>query len=161
MQLCRYERYTNVNPCSLHRFGTEVDQLLSRVEIDVMIAGRLLHRKDVRFIFGARDVCQCNILGYKNRPDACYHSDAQCSPNVYGGTIDGHTCCDTWPDTTTSNLCAHTCEAMLQGSNRLQRGINYVAYLRQLSGNAERPRMGFFEGGHNNSGFPSRLGLLM
>ena len=112
-----------------------------------------LHRKDVRFIFGARDVCQCNIQGYENRPDDCYHSGAQCSPNEHGGTIDGHTCCDTWPDTTNSNLCAHTCEAMLQGSNRLQRGINYVAYLRQLSGNAERPQMGFFDGGHNNSGF--------
>jgi hypothetical protein len=112
-----------------------------------------LHHKDVRFIFGARDVCQCNIPGYQNRPDACYHSGAQCSPNEHGGTIDGHTCCDTWPDTTSSNLCAHSCEAMLQGSNRLQRGINYVAYLRQLSGNAERPQMGFFDGGHNNSGF--------
>ena len=111
-----------------------------------------LHTKDVRFIFGARDVCNCNIEGYTNRPDACYHSNAHCTPNTHGGTVDGHSCCDTWPDTATGNLCAHTCEAMLQGSNRLQRGINYVSHLRKLSGSPEHPLMGFFNGGHNNSG---------
>ena len=45
---------------------------------------------------------------------------------------------DTYPDTTSGNLCAHTCEAMLQGTNRLQRGINYVDDLRKLSGSVDQ-----------------------
>ena len=53
---------------------------------------------------------------------------------------------DTYPDTTSGNLCAHTCEAMLQGTNRLQRGINYVDDLRKLSGSVDHP-LGFFSGG--------------
>ena len=49
-----------------------------------------------------------------------------------------------------SDILADRCEAMLQGSNRLQRGLNYVSYLRALAPTAS-PVTASFEGGHNNS----------
>ena len=39
---------------------------------------------------------------------------------------------------------------MLQGTNRLQRGINYVDDLRKLSGSVDHP-LGFFSGGRHSN----------
>jgi len=103
--------------------------------------------KDVRFIFGNLDVCNCNCVGFKN--DAtCYVADAACSPDATGGPH----CCDTYPDTRTVNAVDHSCAAMLEGSNRLQRGLNYVLYLANLN-NGTAPPHGFFDGGHSNAAF--------
>lgn len=36
------------------------------------------------------------------------------------------------------------------GTNRLQRGINYIGHLRKLSQQAHHPQLSFFDGGHDN-----------
>ena len=136
--------------------------------------------KDVRFLFGDADVCNCNTEGYANLQDAtiCYPRGATCAPNVFGGTLalddDGGgngssaaaTCCDTYPDSTTDNALATSCKALLQGSNRLQRGLNYMGSLGALhanltaadnrsssSGGGYAPTYGTFNGGHDNEAF--------
>ena len=108
--------------------------------------------RDVRFIFGTEDVCNCNTDGFENSQAYCYPAAADgCSPNADGGSVGGHGCCDTYPDSYTSNAVDVKCEALLQGSNRLQRGLNFVAYLRALAPDAEI-LTGTFAGGHNCSG---------
>jgi len=104
--------------------------------------------KDVRYVFGTQDVCNCNVPLFINA-DACYIPHATCSPDSYGGPH----CCDTYPDTRTENAVAHTCSAMLEGTNRLQRGLNYIGYLAAYSNNTVSPKHGFFDGGHNNTAF--------
>eukprot|EP00930_Biecheleria_cincta_P043731 TRINITY_DN30009_c0_g1_i1.p3 TRINITY_DN30009_c0_g1~~TRINITY_DN30009_c0_g1_i1.p3 ORF type:complete len:103 (-),score=8.91 TRINITY_DN30009_c0_g1_i1:228-536(-) len=72
-----------------------------------------------------------------------------CLPNSYGGTG----CCDTYPDARTDNAFDTRCQAMLQGTNRLQRGINFIAHLKSFFRNtstAYTPSYGFFRGAHNN-----------
>jgi len=123
-----------------------------------------LNSTEVRFIFGNEDVCNCNTEGYSNTQSTiCYPSGTACSPNTYGSTLNGVACCDTYPDTLTDNALAVNCEDLLLGSNRLQRGINYMYYLSQQRSlqnvSATKFRAvrdetyGFFQGGHNNSAF--------
>jgi hypothetical protein len=59
-------------------------------------------------------------------------------------------CCDTYPDTGSSNALATDCESLLQGSNRLQRGLNYIGHLERMGAGVEH---GVFEGGHDNAAF--------
>jgi len=107
---------------------------------------------DIRFIFGDQDVCNCNTEGYSNTQSTmCYPSGTSCAPNAHGGELHGVNCCDTYPDTATDNALNVGCESSLAGSNRLQRGINYVDYLNTRR--ATNVSYGFFEGGHNNSAF--------
>lgn len=74
-------------------------------------------------------MCNCNTKQYVNRKDVCYPvlgaAEAQCESSDYGG----NGCCDTFPDSTNNHL-SLACEAMLQGSNRLQRGVLYMLYLK-------------------------------
>ena len=105
-------------------------------------------KKDVRYVFGKKDVCNCNVPDFVNAP-SCYVATATCSPDLYGGPH----CCDTYPDTRTENAVAHTCSAMLEGTNRLQRGLNYMGYLAAYTNQTVAPKHGFFDGGHNNSAF--------
>ena len=49
-----------------------------------------------------------------------------CSPDDFGG--DG--CCDTYPDSTNNDMSV-SCEANVQGSNRMQRGLLYVQFIEQ------------------------------
>ena len=42
---------------------------------------------------------------------------------------------------------------MLQGQNRLQRGINFVAYLAEVRADGRRPPNGLFYGGHDSLAF--------
>jgi hypothetical protein len=108
--------------------------------------------KDVVFIFGGADACNCNVEGFKN--DAyCYPEEGSlsCVPDDFGGAG----CCDTYPDADTSNAMDVGCEAMLQGSNRLQRGLLFVQHLNKLF--PARARGGYpvsvVEGmGHDNTG---------
>jgi hypothetical protein len=166
--------------------------------------------RDVRYLLGTSDVCNCNYADYVNDETDCFPDDATCTPNDDGG--DG--CCDTYPDSTTSNalsvtcvatccapppdvsalhghvtraaamLCSRDaayrtrsnekrpdaasssgylppphpcllaicgrCESMLQGSNRLQRGLNYVSYLASSTPDATITYAAF-DGGHNQS----------
>lgn len=103
--------------------------------------------KDVRFILGNADVCNCNFNGFVNVP-SCYQQNS-CTPDTFGGPG----CCDTSPDTGTNNVMEATCEAMLQGSNRLQRGLNYLSHLRQMSGMTYEPVHGIVNGGHDKNAF--------
>lgn len=80
--------------------------------------------KQVSFIVGGEDVCNCRVTGYTN--DAhCLNHTRGCKPSFYDH------CCDTYPDAVKTNSLDVECGAMLQGSNRLQRGLNYVGYLSQ------------------------------
>jgi hypothetical protein len=101
--------------------------------------------KDLRLLLGLQDVCQCNITGFENDP-GCYHPGHTCLPSLEAG------CCDTWPDSMTSNAVDSFCEAMLTGSNRLQRGLNWLSYLRWFygSGSGQPVRFDFFQGGHDD-----------
>lgn len=102
--------------------------------------------KDVVYIMGAADTCNCNAQGYDN--DAyCFHAGLACTPNAFGGAG----CCDTYPDATTSNAVDTACAAMLQGSNRLQRGLLYMAHLRRVFPQATFTAATVAGMGHNNS----------
>ena len=92
-------------------------------------ATRLMGYKDIRFIFGAEDSCNCNSAGFQNG-ESCYPGGGSfsCSPNAAGG----RGCCDTYPDSTSNNAMDTNCEAMVQGSNRLQRGLMYVQHLNRV-----------------------------
>lgn len=90
-------------------------------------------QKDVRFLLGDQDVCNCNAEGgYKNPLSVCFPPTGNCTPDTTGGTFRGATCCDTFPDDAQANALDVHCAAMLQGSSRLQRGINYVDYLEAM-----------------------------
>ena len=105
--------------------------------------------KDVAYILGTGDVCNCNAPGFDNAA-SCYIVGADCLPNAAGGPG----CCDTAPDGH-DNKVDFSCEAMVQGSNRLQRGLLYFQYLQQLyaaRGEPFRQRIAFGSFAHNNSG---------
>ncbi len=98
--------------------------------------------KDVRFIFGTTDACNCNTPGFAN--DAvCFQPTEGCLPTLATNTG----CCDTQPDSS-SNALDIGCESMMQGSNRLQRGLNYVSYLKTIIGMA-KVQYGFYNSGHD------------
>ena len=120
--------------------------------------------KDARFILGTQDVCNCNSPAFTNDRSLCYPRGTTCSPDATGGQVAGVSCCDTWPDTGSNNALATYCEAMLMGTNRLQRGLNYVDYLRtvaaehHLDGKVTAdpwPKYALFDGGHDNKAFYS------
>ena len=116
-------------------------------------------RKDIQLISGAADACNCNTDGYENSA-YCYPTPAlACKPDAFGG--DG--CCDTWPDATTSNALDTSCEAMVQGSNRLQRGLLYAQHLNRVF---PRRDLGPYVAqtvpamGHNNSALYAYKGFI-
>jgi len=105
-------------------------------------------QKDFRLILGNQDYCQCNVDGMNNEASCFHGADMGCSPSIFSG------CCDTYPDSTSEDACDYGCAAMLEGSNRLQRGLNYASYLKNLF--AQRgvnydPPVAFFDGAHNNT----------
>ena len=106
--------------------------------------------KDVRIFLGSEDVCNCNVEGYALPGSGVCTPEGgalACSPDDFGGPG----CCDTYPDAVKTNSLDHSCAAMLQGSNRLQRGLNYASHLEAvLPGYAARVFTGVW--GHNNSG---------
>ena len=107
--------------------------------------------RDVRLILGARDACNCNTAGYALPADgscAPLGGSLRCAPDAHGGAG----CCDTYPDSDSSNALDVTCAAMLQGSNRLQRGLNFASHLRALFPSAPPPRVATAAFGHNASG---------
>jgi len=121
----------------LEKISTEKESLNSRTE--------LFLQKDIRYIFGIQDSCNCNEDGYKNK-DYCYVSGDLCSPNAYGGD----NCCDTYPDSYSNDL-STTCGSNLQGYNRLQRGLVYMSYLEWYSG--DKPKFTTMDMMHNCTDF--------
>ena len=108
-------------------------------------------KKDIVFILGEEDACNCNTPAYKNAA-VCFPEGGslQCPPDASGGAG----CCDTYPDSRSSNALDTGCAAMLQGSNRLQRGLLYVQHLdRVFPARAAGPfaRTIVAGMGHNNS----------
>jgi hypothetical protein len=113
-----------------------------------------LKKKDIRFIFGKHDVCNSgNDKLYKdyNNDDSCKPSKMpkdnkpknMCKNPHSKGRVDA---CDTWP-ATTANVFDKKCQGMLQGSNRLQRGRNYLSYLHHTFGFT--PINSIFNGAHD------------
>lgn len=112
--------------------------------------------KDVRYVFGGADTCNCQDPGFENPPHCIHYYRAiggaggvgaaelsgPCAPSLYDGSTtdaDGDTattCCDTFPSSPNNSL-AVSCAADMQGSNRLQRGLNYVSYLKYYYGGAD------------------------
>ena len=106
--------------------------------------------KDFRLFLGTEDVCNCNAEGYvlpQNGECAPDGGKLTCSPDAFGGPG----CCDTYPDALRTNSLDHSCSGMLQGSNRLQRGLNYASYL-QLHFSGYSPHIFLDAYAHNNSG---------
>lgn len=94
-------------------------------------------------------MCNCNAPGFVNAA-RCFIEGAQCLPDAAGGPG----CCDTTPDAP-NNMVDDTCSAMVQGSNRLQRGVLYYQYLEQLyaaSGERFAHRLAFGNFAHDNAG---------
>jgi len=104
-------------------------------------AAAAFYTKDIRFVFGTQDVCNCRDPEFNN-------SEAFCFPRACAGH-----CADTFPDGTCHNLVDIRPAAMLQGSNRLQRGLNYAAYLQTKPHPGNRKAPDFFVGGHDDKGF--------
>lgn len=156
----------------LYKFGignltqaAEGNMYIGQIKSAKEVVQRFL-AKDVRFIFGTQDVCNCNSPGFTNNKSLCYPRGTTCSPDGSGGQVAGVNCCDTWPDTGSDNALATYCEAMLMGTNRLQRGLNYVDYLRKVATEHINIRDGkliadpwpmhaLFDGGHDNKAFYS------
>ena len=108
-------------------------------------------RRGLRLLLGAADSCNCNTAGFAN-PAACLARGA-CTPSAAGA------CCDTFPDSTAANALSVGCEAMLQGSSRLQRGLLYAEHLRRQGAALEvavEPGMGHDAGGFYRSEALSR-----
>lgn len=105
--------------------------------------------KDLRIFLGSEDVCNCNVEGYVLPGSGVCTPEGgalSCSPDDFGG----QGCCDTYPDAQANSL-DHSCAAMLQGSNRLQRGLNYASHLESaLPGYRAQVFTGAY--GHSNSG---------
>lgn len=101
--------------------------------------------KDVRLLLGNLDMCQCNVEGQQN-PSECFASGQSCLPSLFPG------CCDTYPDST-HNVNSYTCGGLLGGSNRLQRGLNWVSYLEHFYARRgvrlTMPKQTYF-GGHDS-----------
>lgn len=120
----------------------------------------VIRHKDIRYVFGALDTCNCKTEGYVNAahcdPGLLASSSSSSSygkgpkshdekhqeekhqpmcitPNSADAILGSDTgvysdCCDTYPDALNNDL-STSCGSNLQGTNRLQRGLNYMSYL--------------------------------
>eukprot|EP01052_Picozoa_sp_SAG31_P051815 SAG31_NODE_12485_length_938_cov_1.106079_2_plen_198_part_01 len=120
-----------------HQLGSEPDAQTSAVS-------RLVSSDNFRVLLGLLDYCDCEAAGYQN-PVSCFPkglSPGDCPSMAQSPTVSG--CCDSYPDTVIANSAdMAACEAMVQGTNRLQRGMNYISYVRSLR--RREPVFGFFD----------------
>jgi len=90
--------------------------------------------KDVRYVFGELDTCNCNTDGYQN-PFHCYiPSDEALATDPEKRRVSEEysgECHDTYPDSLNNDM-STSCASNFQGGNRLQRGLNYMSYLRVM-----------------------------
>lgn len=112
---CRsYNRYKH----GLERIDADNAYLLNAAKRDFV---ENYAAKEVLYLLGAGDICNCVTEGFENDRSLCY-------------PLEENQCLDTYPDSKKTNFLATDCRSMAQGSNRIQRGVNYVAYLRFLCG---------------------------
>ena len=106
--------------------------------------------KDVVYVFGSEDSCNCGSTGFDNG-EQCFPADVMCVDDAGLNVTSG--CCDTYPDGL-NNALDFSCAASVQGSNRLQRGLLYMLYLQSVYG-ISTPAARFFviDMAHNNSVF--------
>jgi len=108
-------------------------------------------KRDVRWLFGTADVCNCNTKYFENDESVCYPSSSiDCTPDKHGGD----NCCDSYPDSTSNDL-STSCGSTAQGFSRLQRGLLYMSHLTDLWSDYDYvPNYGIIEGmGHNKTAF--------
>ena len=94
--------------------------------------------RDILYLMGANDVCNCQAPGFQN--DKLCASFGSCTPQA-PNALAQQKCCDTFPAAKKKNLLDVSCEAMRQGSNRLQRGLLFASYLRFISQGKYSPRI--------------------
>jgi len=150
-----FEKPTTCAAFNNYKYGIDVsykelreNSYLKRLYLSYSPKDRLevFAKKDMRFLLGSEDFCNCRDIDQANET-ACFHKDLKCHYTKFPG------CCDTFPDSKHSNVVDIHCAAMLQGSNRLQRGLNYIAYLEDLYAShdiAYSPKVAFFNGSHDN-----------
>jgi len=115
-----------------------------------------LSNMSVSLLLGLHDVCNCNTYGYDNEAvddyKVCFpelsKNERQCFSNfMIASNYEG--CCDTQP-AASSNAADGRCQALAQGTNRLQRGINFWHYTAQFFGVGKPPwGIDFFSGAHD------------
>lgn len=110
-------------------------------------------KKDINYLIGTLDVCNCNYAGMVNDASCASQTTTTCSTTV--GTLP---CCDTYPDSSSNSLDT-SCWGMLQGSSRLQRATNYRDYLRNYYG-VTSTSFSTFSGAHNTSALFSSTSYL-
>mmetsp|Transcript_58428 Transcript_58428/g.90907 ORF Transcript_58428/g.90907 Transcript_58428/m.90907 type:complete len:535 (+) Transcript_58428:43-1647(+) len=129
-------------------------------------------KKNIMSVQGAKDACNCGSINYRNMQNEwCYPTvnppsippnphTPFCTSNYFGGTFEGYTCCDTWPDSfaggSGNDQAGGSCREMLGGTNRLQRAMNYKSHLEGFfaaRGVKYTLPMRFFLGQHNSSAF--------
>jgi hypothetical protein len=118
--------------------------------------------RDIRYIFGSEDVCNCGAGGpalpnpYSN-PPVCTRKPGHGCVNACGAPPcdAAPDCCDSEPDMGHENApWLADCTGMVQGESRLQRGLNFMSYQRQLSPASHKGvTWGIFDGGHSATAF--------
>mmetsp|Transcript_59660 Transcript_59660/g.156449 ORF Transcript_59660/g.156449 Transcript_59660/m.156449 type:complete len:158 (+) Transcript_59660:1-474(+) len=97
----------------------------------------------------------CGAADMQNDPDYCFPTGTDCTPNYFQSALNDVLCCDTYPDTFVDNVADSQLGGMVQGSNRLQRGLNYVHYLQYFYAARGDPSYkatwGLFDGGHDSA----------
>lgn len=115
----------------------------------ILHSHKLYRHKDIKYVFGGWDSCNCKAPDYGNpahcAPVRTEGSYVTCAPLLgvtegINGTNSANMCCDTYPDSTNNDL-ATSCGSNLQGSNRLQRGLNYISYLTRYYTSSEYDRI--------------------
>ena len=82
----------------------------------------------VTYALGRFDACNCNTNNYSNAP-SCVVAGSNAVPNYEGPPG----CADTAADDVSANKLDTGCSAMVEGSNRLQRGTIYLDYLAAIT----------------------------
>eukprot|EP00931_Biecheleriopsis_adriatica_P016433 TRINITY_DN12104_c0_g1_i1.p1 TRINITY_DN12104_c0_g1~~TRINITY_DN12104_c0_g1_i1.p1 ORF type:complete len:550 (+),score=98.43 TRINITY_DN12104_c0_g1_i1:63-1652(+) len=85
-------------------------------------------KKDMHFLLGQNDACNClagNVADYSVLGNICVRPGTTCHRHGKNSS-----CCDSFPSKTL--FVSPTCDMMVQGSNRLQRGLNFVSFLQDF-----------------------------
>jgi len=96
-------------------------------------------QKDILYVFGGADTCNCQTKGYEN-PASCIRASAEATSGGCRPSVAGPTCCDMPQGKRTNSFVDVNCGGMLQGSNRLQRGLLYMDYLKLFSNSQLSPK---------------------
>ncbi|WIA16210.1 hypothetical protein OEZ85_012923 [Tetradesmus obliquus] len=104
--------------------------------------------KNILYVLGEADVCNCLSSGVTN-PAVCFRANQSCSPVGNGNNA---SCCDMPAPQPINAMVDIACGDMLQGSNRLQRGLLFMSYLKTFSNGSASPQFTTVPGmGHDAS----------